>query len=386
MVESLEDSNECSVKFVFYLKMSEEEQLLTNPYKRKKYKLLWYSPVLLLLLAVTILVPMFSFSVSLPLLGRWFWFSSSPEFSFMVVGDWGREGHHHQKRVASAMAVLARYVKPRFIISTGDNFYEDGVASARDKQWNISFENVYSYRMLENIPWYAVLGNHDHLGNYTAQVDYSNKSERWNMPRPFFSIPVNSYFGEQYLFVFLDTTPFIKDSYGEVARKNGKQSWRLQLSWLEKLLNSSSSRRIFVIGHHNMYSSSIAGERGREELRILLKPILDKYSSRITAYVSGHEHSLQHLQPYGVSGIDHFISGGGSKTDNLKDPPKDAEQYWYDCCKVLPFGVQDKDKPRSLFRASTHGFFIFKVYGNEIVAEAYSQKAKLLYQYHKSLR
>lgn len=224
------------------------------------------------------------------------------------------------------------------------------------------------------------------LFSSTAQIDYSNKSERWNMPRSFFSVPVTGRSGEQYLFVFLDTTPFIKDSYGELARKNGKHSWRLQISWLENLLNQSTSRRIFIVGHHNMYSSSIAGERGREELRILLKPVLDKYSSRVVAYLSGHEHSLQHLQPYGVSGMDHFISGGGSKTDRLKDPPKDAEEYWYDCCKVLSLGKQDKEKPRALFRASCHGFFVFKMYRNEIVAEAYNQKAKLLYSYRRNLR
>lgn len=149
----------------FFCGMSEEEQLLTNPSKRKKYKVFLYSPVLLILLVVVFLVPSFSFSlVSLPSLRRWFWFSSGLEFSFLVVGDWGRAGHHHQRTVANAMALLAHQTNPRFIISTGDNFYEDGVASSKDKQWNISFEKVYAYSWLENIPWYVVLGNHDHLG------------------------------------------------------------------------------------------------------------------------------------------------------------------------------------------------------------------------------
>jgi len=375
---------ECYSAWSFFLGgMYDEEQLLSNPLKRKKYQSFWYILLLLtLLLYATCFVAFVP--VSLPSFGRWFWFSRGIDFSFMVVGDWGREGHHHQKKVANAMAVVARQTNPRFIISTGDNFYDYGVSSARDKQWNSSFESIYD-SWLKNIPWYAVLGNHDHLGNLTAQVVYSNRSERWNMPRPFFSLPVTSRFGEEYLFVFLDTTPFIKDSYGEAARRNGRQNWRLQLSWLEKLLNSSTSRRIFIVGHHNLYSSSIAGERGREELRILLKPILDKYSSRIVAYISGHEHSLQHLQPYGVDGMDHFISGGGSKTDPLKDPPKESRQYWYDCCKVLPFGLLEKDKPRALFRASKHGFFVFKLYRSELVAEVYSQKAKLLYSYNKKI-
>ncbi len=40
------------------------------------------------------------------------------------VGDWGREGMQNQTAVAALMAQVADSVKPDFILSMGDNFYE----------------------------------------------------------------------------------------------------------------------------------------------------------------------------------------------------------------------------------------------------------------------
>lgn len=42
----------------------------------------------------------------------------------MQVGDWGRDGLQNQSAVAALMATVADSVKPDFILSMGDNFYE----------------------------------------------------------------------------------------------------------------------------------------------------------------------------------------------------------------------------------------------------------------------
>jgi hypothetical protein len=78
---------------------------------------------------------------------------------FFVLGDWGRDGDYNQTVVAAAMARKAASFRPDFIVSTGDNFYEAGLVSPQDPQFDTSFTEIYNQRELINVPWHAVLGN-----------------------------------------------------------------------------------------------------------------------------------------------------------------------------------------------------------------------------------
>ncbi|MEK7755630.1 MAG: hypothetical protein AAB385_00250, partial [Planctomycetota bacterium] len=62
---------------------------------------------------------------------------------FMVVGDMGT-GRPDQYKVAAAMAQRAKSDHVDFILTVGDNIYEDGVSSVDDPQWKTKFEDVYS--------------------------------------------------------------------------------------------------------------------------------------------------------------------------------------------------------------------------------------------------
>ena len=233
-------------------------------------------------------------------------------FKFFVIGDWGRNGEHHQQDVANVMGQAGDNFEPEFVINVGDNFYCCGVASTTDPQWQVSFENVYKAHSL-NIPWYSILGNHDYHGNPQAQIDYSKVSQRWKMPARYFT---NVQEGVR--FVYLDTNPFNKKyvknahEYADVAQQDTKK----QLAWLDSVLTTSPEVWKIVVGHHPVFST---GKHGHTpELIEQLKPILDKH--HVQAYFCGHDHDLQHQQP-ADSGVAYFVSGAGSESRANKPDP-----------------------------------------------------------------
>ena len=103
---------------------------------------------------------------------------------FFTFGDWG-SGTQDQKNVAEVTRKVCKELGCDFGLLLGDNFYEKGVSSVEDPLWKSRYQDIYQGL---NIPFYAVLGNHDWRGNPQAQVDYSKKDSRWKMPAYFYSI------------------------------------------------------------------------------------------------------------------------------------------------------------------------------------------------------
>ena len=229
--------------------------------------------------------------------------------NFLVLGDWGRNGHYQQRAVAQWMDVAMMQMDGDFIVTTGDNFYSNGVASVDDPYWQSSYENIYNGPHLFE-DWYVTLGNHDYRGNWQAQIDYSHISRRWNMPAQYyilnFAIDKNS----SVLLVFLDTNPLNPDYKNEAKyAETQKQDAAKQLVWLEQQLGNSNATWKIVVGHHPLYSSGKRyGTSGG--IRDVLEPILEKH--KVDAYYAGHEHDLQHNQPKGSS-VAHYVSGAGSE-------------------------------------------------------------------------
>ncbi|MDN3376914.1 MULTISPECIES: metallophosphoesterase [unclassified Pseudoalteromonas] len=234
--------------------------------------------------------------------------------NFMVIGDWGHNGHFYQKEVAHQLEIAMYQTDADFIVSTGDNFYPNGVASVNDPLWQSAYEDIYhGPHTFED--WYVVLGNHDYLGNAQAQIDYTNKSQRWQLPARYYSKAFELENNEQVLMVFLDTNPIqpeykTRDKY----RSTQGQGYKTQLTWLETQLAGSDAKWKIVVGHHPLYSS---GKRfGRNQgLRDILEPIMERHN--VQAYIAGHEHDLQYNQPEN-SNIAHFVSGGGSEARFVK--------------------------------------------------------------------
>lgn len=273
--------------------------------------------------------------------------------NFLVLGDWGRNGHYQQRSVAKWMDIAMEQLDGDFITTVGDNFYSNGIASVNDPYWQTSYENIYNGPHLFE-EWYATLGNHDYRGNWQAQIDYSKISRRWNMPAPYYAKTFETMDGQSLLMVFLDTSP-LNPEYKDQAKytETQKQDGAKQLAWLTQTLATSEAKWKVVLGHHPLYSS---GKRyGKTDgIRQILEPVLEKY--QVDAYYAGHEHDLQHNQPKGTT-VAHFISGAGSE--------------------VRPVAQHEFTK----FAQSTAGFAAVSVNQNTLITQFISSTGKALYQY-----
>jgi acid phosphatase len=233
--------------------------------------------------------------------------------NFLIFGDWGRNGEQDQKEVAAQMALAARASAARFIVSVGDNFYEDGVSSAADPQWQTSFENVYSDPAFD-IPWQVIMGNHDYHGNCDAQLEYARTHPRWNMPARYYRQTWRVDAATTADFFYLDTTPMIQGywHHGKTKAQVATQDVKKQLAWFKDELAASKARWKIVIGHHPIYSGGEHGDTA--ELIENVLPLL--HENKVQAWFNGHDHDLQHL----VAGeINLFCSGAGSQFRPTKD-------------------------------------------------------------------
>ncbi|KAM3924240.1 tartrate-resistant acid phosphatase type 5 isoform 1-T2 [Leptodactylus fuscus] len=258
-------------------------------------------------------------SISIPLK------DSVPSLRFSVLGDWGGEDHppYYTKRehlVAAELANTASKWGTDFIVAVGDNFYDDGVTDVTDMRFKETFENVFNGESLAKVPWYVIAGNHDHKGNVTAQIAYSNVSPRWKFPDFYydlsFKIPSTNV---SVRILMLDTVVLCgnSDDYGgeqPLEAENPKLANK-QLEWLVEKLETSKDDYLLVAGHYPVWS--IAEHGPTACLLDLVEPLLRRY--QVTAYLSGHDHNLQYLQD--DSGIGYILSGAG----NYMDPSRKHE-------------------------------------------------------------
>jgi tartrate-resistant acid phosphatase type 5 len=238
---------------------------------------------------------------------------SQEKLSFIVFGDWGRNGSFNQSENASQMGAWGEKYNISFIISTGDNFYPDGALSVDSPQWLTSFENIYTAPSLQK-KWYVVLGNYDYHISPLPEIEYTKTSSRWYLPERYYSQTIKIDNTTAALFIFMDTTPFVKEYYTEDHSDAPMQDVNKQLAWIDSTLSSSNVQWKFVTGHHPVYTG---GEHGNTvELVEQLKPVMEKH--KVNAYFCGHDHDLQHLRIPGES-VNYFVSGAGSKTRSCKD-------------------------------------------------------------------
>ena len=225
----------------------------------------------------------------------------APSLPFVLIGDWGRNGGEGQRAVGQQMGRIAERIKSRFVISVGDNFYENGVTGLADPQWTSSFEEIYDAASLQT-RWDVILGNHDYRGDVEAQLAYSARSARWAMPARSFSRSELLSDGTIADFFYIDTNPFVRAYHGTMVRVDG-QDTQAQLRWLDTALGRSPARWKIVVGHHPIHTVT-GGKRDTAELIAELDPLLRRHAVRI--YINGHDHNFQYLEKGGV----HYVTNG----------------------------------------------------------------------------
>lgn len=277
--------------------------------------------------------------------------------NFLAMGDWGRNGADHQKSVAKQMGITAAAVKTQFIVATGDNFYPSGVISPQDPLFRYSFEDIYTDFSLQ-WDWYPVLGNHDYKSNPDAEIAYSGISRRWKMPARYYAkkFYINGDTSQQVLIAFIDTNPLIPEFYAnsEYGPNVKTQDSTKQKQWLSAVLSdpSPSIKWKIVVGHHPMYTGGSRTEGyDTKAIRRSLEPLF--LEKGVDVYLTGHEHSLQHLT--GKGKIQHFISGAASES--------------------TPSRLVDG----SLLAASEYGFMLFSVQSHTLTVQVINDKGKVIY-------
>ena len=265
---------------------------------------------------------------------------------FLAIGDWGgREWWPYstlaQVRTASGMARIATAQNSSFVLALGDNFYSHGQATPR--RFAATYEKVYHQKSLQ-IPWYVVAGNHDHLGNVTAQLHYHGLDDRWNFPSLFYTLKktfVTTIVGPdgqknkktmEAEFIMIDTVVLaginaLSDSshpsyFDSLPGPRSADESIKYLRWIDHRLSKSTADYLFVAGHYPVYSACSHGNT--EYLIDHLEPLMKKHG--VTAYLSGHEHCALHIER---KTVDFILTGTGDECcyegSNVDQLPDDAD-------------------------------------------------------------
>jgi acid phosphatase len=237
--------------------------------------------------------------------------------NIIALGDWG------ENTIASRINSnnIKKNKDINFIILLGDNFYPSGVSSIFDAQW------ATKYREFFNINTFAVLGNHDHVLNARAQIEYSHINNNWKMPYYYYDMMI-SLENTRIHFIFIDTcimadhttmqlfkvmniTKKTIENFKEI--KNSIQEKQNQ--WLEDVLRISQAEWKIVCGHYPVFSKG--AHRICPKFQNYLSSLFEKY--KVDLYLSGHDHNMQHLHSKYTN---YVISGAFSnfyKNDSLEN-------------------------------------------------------------------
>jgi len=268
-------------------------------------------------------------------------------YNFLALADWG-EDNPGQYATAEGMGVIAESINAKQVFVLGDNFYHSGIKTPEDgpngeKRFKKTFEDVYTAPSLKNIPFWVVAGNHDHLGNVSAQIAYTsnpqNAGGRWRFPYWYHNVTQHFEVGgkmvelEVLLFdsvIMVGNTDQVNDdgtvtevSLSEVQPQDASLAAE-QLAWLTERMEKSTADYLWVGGHYPVWA---IGNDKPTGVREILRGLLNKWEAN---YFNGHEHDFEHIREEGLK-VNYISTGAGMfccyEDTNLGTVPQSAIKF-----------------------------------------------------------
>ncbi|MGB1277011.1 MAG: metallophosphoesterase, partial [Nannocystaceae bacterium] len=241
---------------------------------------------------------------------------------FIALGD-GGEGNDTQYAVANAVEMVCAERGCDFALYLGDNFYDTGVDSPQDGQFQSKFEMPYADI---GFPFYIVFGNHDYgmlanqWGKADYQIEYTQYSDKWTCPAKWYDFQQ-----ENVHFFGLDTSRIFWD-----------HEWDQQKDWLTSGIQNSDATWKIAYGHHPYISNGAHGNAGNYEGFDFI-PIVsgeavedfmdDAVCNQIDIYFCGHDHNRQWLEER--CGTEFIVSGAAAKNTDFEHHD-DNPVHWED--------------------------------------------------------
>lgn len=222
---------------------------------------------------------------------------TAQNLQFALVGDAGRLNDN-----SKILRESLKSYKNFDLVMPGDNLY----AGTYESVWNPWIQDGFRFPVV-------ALGNHNQ--SYIAEIAF------FKMPGEYFS---KKYLNDQIQYIVLNS-----DNTRNVAE---------QMTWFEKEISASTSKQIYIMFHHPSRTVASHSWTEKKAFHQKLLPIINKYRSKVSALIIGHDH---------IAGLLHFnnlpviISGSTQSPrtekiiNNVQDGVTvrtdihfDSEPYW----------------------------------------------------------
>lgn len=233
---------------------------------------------------------------------------------FIAIGDQGK-ANTGQNAVGAAIGTFCGANPCDFVVLLGDNFYQSGVSGTTDPLWQTAFVQPYA---TVNVPFYAVLGNHDYGGEGlgtdipkgTNQVNYSMVNPKWRMPATHYHWVLNhvEFFGADTNRSMFSIDQDVRGDFDD---------------WFA----ASTATWKIVFAHHPYKSNGEHGNAGSYDglpfLPIVnggaVKSFVEQaVCGKADFYITGHDHHLEWIQAtctrQGGVTTNLVVSGGGASS------------------------------------------------------------------------